>query len=169
MRMINSSTGDAARRRAASSETSQGYIPTVGEYAQRVLLCIEHLHGSKPVMNDQYRTNTHDKALDFVHCCLALGRKFPRQTQLAFELLLPFTPLEMELVHRVDISDPRVAELITNRLVDWISCSPIFVGETNVHVSDFLIRLAPHLDLWAERHRALDIARCTSNTWPGAI
>jgi hypothetical protein len=130
------------------------YIPTVGEHAGRALANFKALQDAVATSDQQRSAAARMSAVEFVRTCLALMGKFPMQARLDFASVLPFTHLELELMNSGRLEDAPVAEAITQRLLKWVQGSPIRVDNANVHAADFLVRLAPHLDLWSQRQDA---------------
>lgn len=136
--------------------TTSYEIPTVGDYAARALADLlrvrttdEALAGVAPELGRA--------ALGLVTSCMALTDKFPHQARLDLESTLPFSSLELELMRSGSIKSGPAAELVARRVHEWVNRSPVVVDEANVHVVDFLRRLAPHLDLWTQREQVADI------------
>jgi hypothetical protein len=134
------------------------YIPTVGEHAGRALASFQALQGALIVSDQQRSVSAQMSAVEFVHTCLALMRKFPRQARLDFASVLPFTDLEWELMSSGRLEDAPIADAIAQRLLEWVPGSPVRVGVASVQAADFLVRLTPHLDLWSQRQQAIAAA-----------
>jgi len=130
------------------------YIPTVGEHAERALASFKQLQDTVAVSDQQRSAAARMSAVEFVHACLALMRKFPMQARLDFASVLPFTHLELELMSSGHLEDAPVADAITQRLLKWVRESQVRFDDTNVHAADFLVRLTPHLDRWSQRQQA---------------
>jgi hypothetical protein len=142
----------------ATDDPDGSCIPTVGEYASHVLSSFERLRQAGDDVGSISWPDVRLDAVDFLRSCLALAHKFPSQSRIAFERSLPFSRLETELMRRKDVSQEHVADLVTSRVIEWASRSPVFIEEDNVHAADFLIQLTPHLDLWRERKLAMQTA-----------
>jgi hypothetical protein len=135
------------------------YIPTVGEYAARALASFDDLQAEgRRFAHSRITPAGRRAAVELVHSCLGMMRKFPLQAREDFASVLPFTQLELELIGRTPFESPEIAEALAQRLVEWASRSPILVDEANVHAADFLERLSPHLDRWSERQHASNAA-----------
>jgi hypothetical protein len=126
---------------------------TVGEYAERILASFANLdaRGSELSAGDRRAA-----AAGLVEASLALMRKLPQESRWDFASTLPFSTLELELLHFCSIREETVADAIADRLVEWIHLSPVLVGHADVHVADFLQRLEPHLDRWSQREAAIE-------------
>jgi hypothetical protein len=135
-----------------------GYIPTVGEYAERILASFVALQAAADLPRRQQPAAARAAAIDFVRTCLALMGKFPAQARTHFAALLPFTSQELELISHENLDDGRTADAIASRLLGWVSKDPAVVGASFANPADFLRRLAPHLDLWNSRQRAIAAA-----------
>jgi hypothetical protein len=131
------------------------YIPTVGEYAARALASFLDLQAAGRRFAPSGTTPAARRAaVELVHACLGMMRKFPLQAREDFASVLPLTQLELELIGRAPFEAPEIAEALAQRLAEWASRSPILVDEANVHAADFLEKLGPHLDRWNERQHA---------------
>lgn len=123
-------------------------IPTVGEHAHAAL------DGFTSLLDTATGTGgpaTRNAALGLVRACLALMDKFPRQARREFAATLPFSSLELALLRTSRIDQESVADVIVDRVRNWVMRSPLFIEEANVHAADFLLRLEPLLDLTSER------------------
>jgi hypothetical protein len=135
-----------------------GYIPTVGEYAERILDIFATLQAAAELPPKQQPAAARAAAIEFVRDCLGLFRKFPAEARAHFAALMPFTHLEMELISHESLDDPPTVDAIALRLLGWVSQNPAaFVGR-HPQPADFLRRLAPLLDLWDSRQRAMAAA-----------
>jgi hypothetical protein len=135
-----------------------GYIPTVGEYAERILDSFATLQAAAELPLKQQSAAASAAAIEFVRTCLALLRKFPEQARAHFTALMPFTNLEMELISHGSLDDPPTVDAIALRLLGWVSQNPAVFGGRYAQPADFLRRLAPLLDLWDSRQRAMAAA-----------
>jgi hypothetical protein len=135
-----------------------GYIPTVGEYAERILDSFATLQTAAELPPDQQPAAARAAAIEFVRTCLALLRKFPAQARSHFAALMPFTNLELELISHDNLDDPPTVDAIVLRLLGWVSQNPAVFEGRYAPPADFLRRLAPHLDLWDSRQRAMAAA-----------
>lgn len=150
------------------------YIPTVGEHAGRALASFEALHGAASLADPEPSAAARMAAVELVRTCLALLRKFPMQARLDFASALPFTRLELELLNSDHFEDLAVVDAITQRLLEWVQGSPLHIDDVDVHAAEFLVRLAPLLDLWNQRQHAIAAAarfglRRPSSFWPPTI
>jgi hypothetical protein len=135
-----------------------GYIPTVGEYAERILDIFAKLQAAAELPPKQQPAAARAAAIEFVRDCLALFRKVPAEARAHFAALMPFTRLELELISHESLDDPPTADAIALRLLGWVSQSPGVFEGGYAQPADFLRRLAPLLDLWDSRQRAMAAA-----------
>ena len=135
-----------------------GYIPTVGEYAERILDSFATLQAAAELPPKEQLAVARSAGIEFVRTCLGLLRKFPIQARCRFSALLPFTNLEMELISRGNLDESPTADAIAERLLGWVSQNPAVLKGRYAQPADFIRRLAPLLDLWDSRQRAIAVA-----------
>lgn len=135
-----------------------GYIPTVGEYAERILASFVTLQAAADLPRRQQPVAARAAAIEFVRTSLALMGKFPAQARTHFAALLPFTSQELELISHDYLDDGPTVDTVVLRLLGWVSKDPAVIEARFANPADFLRRLAPHLDLWNSRQRAIAAA-----------
>jgi hypothetical protein len=136
-----------------------GYIPTVGEYAEVILDTFATLQKAAELPANRRTAASRAAAVEFLSACLAMMRKFPSQARARFAVLMPFTKLEIELFRHGTLDDPLTIDAIALRLLGWVSQNPEVVdGRFDQRPADFLRQLAPLLDRWESRQRALAAA-----------
>jgi hypothetical protein len=162
MRMWTSAVRSAIpveRQRSQCEDVmATGYIPTVGEYAERILDSFATLQTAAEFPPNQQPVAARAAAIEFVRACVALLRKFPAQARIHFAAQMPFTNRELELISHENLDDPRNVDAIVLRLLGWVNQNPAVIEAGYAPPAGFLRRLAPHLDLWDSRQRAMAAA-----------
>lgn len=125
---------------------------TCGEHAERLLAAFAVLQAVSD--GDDTDPVVHNAALAFVGGCQALMAKLPGQSRVEFASTLPFSRLERDLMRQVPLDRPETLDVLSERLRQWASRSPVFVEEAPVHAAAFLEALAPYLDTWDLRQTA---------------
>lgn len=129
-------------------------IATTGAYAERALAAFTRLSGADDDGSGIVDPAVREAASEFVSASLGLMDRFPESARKDFAAVLPFSKLELRLLRDFGSDDRRVTDAVTERLLEWVNRSPVFVDEVSVHAAEFLTRLTPHLDLWSERESA---------------
>ena len=133
-------------------------VPTTGELASQALTSFMTLHQADGNENHTTVELRRQASLLFAQAVIDLCDRFPSQTRASFSSALPFTRLESELLSGALAELSAIADAMAQRLVEWATRSPVLVDEASIHASDFLARLAPHLDLWDQRAQAIATA-----------